>query len=399
MTELLVGHEEGPVQARGRGAGRVRGHGQGVRRSERRVRDARSAHRALPRLRHLVVLRPEALGHRRSRGRVGAGGGRRAAGGRRRDARAALGHRPGGGGRRALRGRGSRRRCSRARDGGLSWELNRGLWEHPSRGRVGARERRPLPPHDRPWPGDPKRLLVAISAVGVWLTEDGGETWRVANDGIVAALHPRGGAGDGDDEPLRPRRAPRALTARAALHAVPRRRLPLRRRRRVLDRHRHRHGAAVGLRLPDRRRPGRPGQRLRHPAGRRRGPRRRRTARCGSGRRATRARRGRRAATGCPHSNAYLTVLREAFDAAGEGQGLELYFGATSGDVFGSADGGATWGTVAEHLAPVYSVRPRRRALSGRRTPAAAPRRPSGRARRGPRTRDPSRRRGRASSR
>ena len=50
-------------------------------------------------------------------------------------------------------------------------------------------------------------------------------------------------------------------------------------------------------------------------------------------------------------------VLREVFDTAGEGKGLQLYFGATSGDVFGSDDGGATWGTVAEHLAPVYSVR------------------------------------------
>jgi photosystem II stability/assembly factor-like uncharacterized protein len=60
---------------------------------------------------------------------------------------------------------------------------------------------------------------------------------------------------------------------------------------------------------------------------------------------------------GLPEQHAYLTVLREAFDSAGEGKGLELYFGATSGDVFGSGDGGATWGTVAEHLAPVYSVR------------------------------------------
>ncbi len=42
----------------------------------------------------------------------------------------------------------------------------------------------------RPWPGDPKKLLVAISAVGVWLTEDGGETWRIANDGIVPRYLP-----------------------------------------------------------------------------------------------------------------------------------------------------------------------------------------------------------------
>jgi photosystem II stability/assembly factor-like uncharacterized protein len=60
---------------------------------------------------------------------------------------------------------------------------------------------------------------------------------------------------------------------------------------------------------------------------------------------------------GLPARDAYLTVLRQAFDRAGEGPALELYFGATSGDVFGSADAGASWSTLAAHLPPVYSVR------------------------------------------
>jgi photosystem II stability/assembly factor-like uncharacterized protein len=59
---------------------------------------------------------------------------------------------------------------------------------------------------------------------------------------------------------------------------------------------------------------------------------------------------------GLPAEHAYLTVLRQAFDHAGEGDQLELYFGATSGDVFGSGDAGATWFTVASRLPPVYSV-------------------------------------------
>jgi photosystem II stability/assembly factor-like uncharacterized protein len=60
---------------------------------------------------------------------------------------------------------------------------------------------------------------------------------------------------------------------------------------------------------------------------------------------------------GLPGRDAYLTVLREAFDTASEGATLELYFGATSGEVFGSADAGTTWAQVATHLPPVYSVR------------------------------------------
>ena len=43
---------------------------------------------------------------------------------------------------------------------------------------------------------------------------------------------------------------------------------------------------------------------------------------------------------GLPPEHAYLTILREAFDWAGEGEALELYFGATSGGVFGSGDAG-----------------------------------------------------------
>ena len=54
--------------------------------------------------------------------------------------------------------------------------------------------------------------------------------------------------------------------------------------------------------------------------------------------------------------DAYLTVLRQALGHDG-GDPLGLYFGAESGEVFGSADGGTTWTTVTEHLAPVLSVR------------------------------------------
>jgi photosystem II stability/assembly factor-like uncharacterized protein len=59
---------------------------------------------------------------------------------------------------------------------------------------------------------------------------------------------------------------------------------------------------------------------------------------------------------GLPQEHAYLTILREAFDWVGDGKALQLYFGATSGDVFGSGDAGATWSIAATRLPPVLSV-------------------------------------------
>jgi photosystem II stability/assembly factor-like uncharacterized protein len=59
---------------------------------------------------------------------------------------------------------------------------------------------------------------------------------------------------------------------------------------------------------------------------------------------------------GLPQEHAYLTILRHAFDRAGGGDALELYFGSTTGDVFGSGDAGESWFTASSHLPPVYSV-------------------------------------------
>jgi hypothetical protein len=60
---------------------------------------------------------------------------------------------------------------------------------------------------------------------------------------------------------------------------------------------------------------------------------------------------------GLPAEDAYLTILRQAFGREGAGETMGLYFGATSGDVFGSGDAGATWFTAATKLPPVHSVR------------------------------------------
>ena len=60
---------------------------------------------------------------------------------------------------------------------------------------------------------------------------------------------------------------------------------------------------------------------------------------------------------GLPQDDAYLTILRQAFCRDGSGSSMGLYFGATSGDVFGSGDAGKTWFTAATKLPPVHSVR------------------------------------------
>jgi photosystem II stability/assembly factor-like uncharacterized protein len=240
-----------------------------------------------------------------------------------------------------------------SRDGGASWELVRTLWEQPTRPDWQAGGGGLCLHSIVPWPGDPDRLALGISAVGVWLTQDGGRSWTHGNRGIVARYLP-------DDAP--------ADTIDLCVHDLHR---AARRPERMFMQF---HGGvyrsddagaswtAIGAGLPsdfgfpmvldpadpdsayviplasdgDRVTPGgRVAVYETRDAG------------------ATWTARG----DGLPSRDGYLTILRQAFDRAGEGAGLELYFGATSGDVFGSGDAGATWAEVAAHLPPVYSVR------------------------------------------
>ena len=138
-----------------------------------------------------------------------------------------------------------------SRDGGETWELNQALLGaadasgvEPRRGRACACTR------SRPGPATRRgsRSRSRRSASGSPTTA--AQTWRHGNKGLVPALHAGGGTRR-HDRPVRPQHAPRAGAARAPLHPVPRRRLPLRRRGRVLDEHRR--GPALGLRVPARR--------------------------------------------------------------------------------------------------------------------------------------------------
>lgn len=75
-------------------------------------------------------------------------------------------------------------------DGGSSFALVRGLWDHPHRpqwapGAGGAAVHTVLP-----HPDDDPRVLVAMSTGGVYVTADGGASWRPSNRGVSAYFLP-----------------------------------------------------------------------------------------------------------------------------------------------------------------------------------------------------------------
>lgn len=63
----------------------------------------------------------------------------------------------------------------------------------------------------------------------------------------------------------------------------------------------------------------------------------------------------RRQDKGLPRRNAWHTVKRQAL-AADDRDPVGLYFGTTSGELWSSADEGASWGQIAAHLPHVYCV-------------------------------------------
>jgi hypothetical protein len=78
----------------------------------------------------------------------------------------------------------------RSADGGRSFELVRGLWDHPHRpqwwpGAGGAAVHTVLP-----HPVEPARVLVAMSTGGVYASEDGGASWTPRNRGITSTFLP-----------------------------------------------------------------------------------------------------------------------------------------------------------------------------------------------------------------
>lgn len=238
-----------------------------------------------------------------------------------------------------------------SRDDGETWELNQPLWEHPTRPRW-RRDSGGLSVHSIvPWPDEPERLALAISAAGVWLTDDGGATWEHGNEGIVADYLPEETRATAIDlcvhhlerAPRRPERlflqfhggvyrsddAGHSWTDIAAglPHDFG---FPV-----VLDPADPDSAYVIPVTTEDRVTDGSVVVWETRDAGATWTPRDR----------------------GLPQKNAWLSVLRQSFAATGAGPSLELYFGATSGEIFGSADAGRSWFGVASRLPAIASVR------------------------------------------
>jgi hypothetical protein len=79
----------------------------------------------------------------------------------------------------------------RSMDGGQSWELSRGLWDHPKRLEwVGGGADYPGIHSVCVDPTDARRVAVGVSTGGVWATEDDGATWHISSHGMRAAYMP-----------------------------------------------------------------------------------------------------------------------------------------------------------------------------------------------------------------
>jgi hypothetical protein len=241
----------------------------------------------------------------------------------------------------------------RSDDGGATWAMNDALWAERAAGdwQPGAGG---LALHSIcPWPDEPDRLAIGISAAGVWLTDDGGHTWRTGYDGLVPLYLPE---------------EVRGTTNALCVHNM--RRAPARPERLFLQFHGGVYrsddagvtwtdiaaGLPSGFGFPIEIDPADPDSAFVIPlvadVDRVTPDERLRVFETRDGGDSWIER-----GAGLPSSDVFLTVLRQAFGSTGAGDELSLYFGATSGEVYGSHDAGASWFPVAAHLAPVTSVR------------------------------------------
>ncbi|HYH09805.1 MAG TPA: exo-alpha-sialidase [Thermoanaerobaculia bacterium] len=236
-----------------------------------------------------------------------------------------------------------------SRDAGETWKLTEGLWNHPQRekwvpGGGGLCMHTVLPD-----PADPQRIRIAVSTAGMYVTEDGGASWRPSNRGVRADFLPDKHPEFGQcvhkvvQSPQKPERMflqnhwglyrsdDRGESWVDVANGVP-----------------SDFGFAIGIhpRNPDTAWivPLESDQFRCTPEGKLRVYRTRDAGASWEGQ-----------GSGLPQERAYETVLRDAM-AVDTLDSVGVYFGTRSGKLFGSADEGESWSEIVDGLPAVVSV-------------------------------------------
>ena len=238
----------------------------------------------------------------------------------------------------------------RSDDGGATWSHVSALRDHPSRPDwqpgAGGLICHTIVPH----PDDPKRMWVAISAVGTFATEDGGASWEARNKGVVACFqpdpHPETGqcvhklvmaAGDPDrlyqQNHCGVYRSGDAGRTWEDISAGLSSEFGF-----VMGAHPRDSSTVWVIPLTD--------------------PEKGRFAPDGAlavWRSRDRGDSWERLGDGLPQEHAYVGVLREAL-SVDQGDPAGVYFGTSTGQLYGSTDEGARWELIADHLPPIWGV-------------------------------------------
>ncbi len=238
----------------------------------------------------------------------------------------------------------------RSDDDGATWSHVSGLRDHPSRPGwqpgAGGLICHTIVPH----PTDTARMWVAISAVGTFATEDDGATWEARNRGVAAVggpdLYPETGqcvhklvmaAGDPDrfyqqNHSGVYRSADAGLSWEDISEGLP--------SEFGFVMAAHPRDANSGWVIP-----------MTHPEEGRLAP----DGALAVWRTSDRGDSWERHGDGLPQENAFVGVLREAL-AVDRLDPVGVFFGTSTGQLYGSNDEGRTWNVVAANLPPIWSV-------------------------------------------
>jgi photosystem II stability/assembly factor-like uncharacterized protein len=238
----------------------------------------------------------------------------------------------------------------RSDDGGSNWSHVAGLREHPSRPGwqpgAGGLICHTIVPH----PSDAGKMWVAISAVGTFATEDGGATWEARNRGVVDCNSP-------DPHPETGQCVHKLVMAAGQPdrfyqqnHCGVYRSTDGGRQWQDISAGlvsefgfvfgAHPRDPATGWVIP-----------LSHPEEGRYAP----GGSLGVWRTNDSGDRWQRHGDGLPQENAFVGVFREAM-AVDRLDPVGVFFGTSTGQLYGSVDEGESWSVVAENLPPIWGV-------------------------------------------